>query len=469
MDFSSDLSVIILAAGKGKRMRSETPKVLHRICGKPLIYHILKQVKGLKPKNIFAVIGYKKEDVRDYLKADFPEVKTVDQDRQAGTAHAVIMTRRYFPHMGSDVLVLSGDSPLLTAGTLESLIRIRSDNGLSAAILTSVVRDPLGYGRIIKDKRGRVVRVVEEADATAEEKKIDEVNSSIYCFDKNKLAENIGDIGKDNSQGEHYLTDIVGLLIDKGEKVGTFTVPDCHEAEGINDRYQLAAAEGILRGRINKRHMENGVTITDPCTAYIEDPVIIGADAVIGPSCFLRGDTEIGNSCSIGPFCQITGSRIGKGTTVNSSVIIGAHIGPENNIGPYSYIRPDTVTGARVKIGAFCEVKKSSIDDGSKVPHLSYVGDTEMGSGVNIGASSVTVNYNGFSKFKTVIEDDAFIGSDTMLIAPVRIGRGAIVAAGSVISRDVPGDAMAIERARQKNIKNGAVKYRNRKNVNREK
>jgi bifunctional UDP-N-acetylglucosamine pyrophosphorylase/glucosamine-1-phosphate N-acetyltransferase len=469
MDFSNDLSVIILAAGKGKRMKSETPKVLHKLCGKPMIYYILKQVQSLDPKNIFIVIGHKKEDVRKYIADDFPSVKTVDQDKQAGTAHAVMMAARYFDEMGSNILVLSGDSPLITSQTLRSLTKLRQKEDLSVSILTSIADNPHGYGRIIKDKQGKVLKIVEEKDASQEEKKIDEVNSSIYCFKKDLLVENINDIGTGNSQGEHYLTDIVEMFIDKGEKVETYIAPDHFEASGINDRVQLASAEEILQQRINKAHMENGVTIMNPSSVFIEDTVIIEPDTVVKPSCFLKGETVIGKGAVIGPFSQIMGSKIGSGTIVDNSVIIGANIGPGNNIGPYSYIRPDTVTGHRVKIGAFCEVKKSTIDKGSKVPHLSYVGDTEIGSGVNIGASSVTVNYNGFSKFKTIIEDDVFIGSDTMLIAPVRIGKGAIVAAGSVITRDVAPDAMAIERAKQKNIKKGATKYRNKKKPDREK
>jgi bifunctional UDP-N-acetylglucosamine pyrophosphorylase/glucosamine-1-phosphate N-acetyltransferase len=262
---------------------------------------------------------------------------------------------------------------------------------------------------------------------------------------------------------------MIETLIKKGHKVSSFTVADHNEVKGINDRSQLSEAEKIIRKKINKGLMENGVTLVDPDSAYIEDTVQIGSDTVIEPSCFLKGDTVIGKNCSIGPFSQLTDTIVGQGSIINSSVIIGAEIGNENNIGPNSYIRPHTKTGQRVKIGAFCEIKKSIIDDGSKVPHLSYVGDTEIGKGVNIGASSVTVNYNGFSKSRTIIEDDVFIGSDTMLIAPVRIGRGAIVAAGSVITRDVGENVMAIERTKQKNIRKGAIKYKNRKNKDQEK
>jgi bifunctional UDP-N-acetylglucosamine pyrophosphorylase/glucosamine-1-phosphate N-acetyltransferase len=313
------------------------------------------------------------------------------------------------------------------------------------------------------------MRIAEDADASPSEKKIDEVNSSFYCFDTKLLFKNIDSIDVKNSQGEYYLTDIIEILIKKGHKIKTFTAADHNEVKGINDRIQLSETEKIIRKSINKRLMESGVTIVDPDTTYIEDTVQIARDTIIEPSCFLRGNTVIGKNCIIGPLTQLTDTIVGQGSVINSSVITGAEIGAENNIGPNSYIRPDTKTGQRVKIGAFCEVKKSTIEDGSKVPHLSYVGDTDIGKGVNIGASSVTVNYNGFSKSRTIIEDDVFIGSDTMLIAPVRIGRGAIVAAGSVITRDVGENAMAIERTKQKNIKNGAVKYRNRKNKGQEK
>ena len=463
MDFSKDLSVIILAAGKGKRMRSETPKALHHLCGKPMIYHILKQVQMLGPKNIFAVIGHKKEEVRKYLKDSFPGVLTVDQDKQLGTAHAVMTAESHFDDMGENILVLSGDCPLINSETLKVLAALRHKKDLSASILTYMADDPYGYGRIVKDGRGKIVRIVEEKDASSSQKQIDEVNSSIYCFKKQMLVDNIGKIGRKNSQGEHYLTDIVEMFIEKGKKVETYTAGDSSEAGGINDRIQLAAAEEILQHRINRGHMENGVTIRNPSSVYIEDTVVIEPDAVIGPSCFLIGDTFIGKNAVIEAFSRIDGCRIGSGTRVLHSVILGSDIGPDNNVGPYSYIRPDTATGSGVKIGAFCEVKKSSVGRGSKVPHLSYVGDTEIGSRVNIGASSVTVNYNGFSKSRTIIEDNAFIGSDTMLIAPVRIGRGAIVAAGSVITRDVQADAMAIERSKQRNIRKGAAKYRERK------
>ena len=266
-----------------------------------------------------------------------------------------------------------------------------------------------------------------------------------------------------NKQGEYYLTDVIGMFIEKGLKISRLETSDHLETMGINDRYQLSQAEKVMQHRINKGLMESGVTIKDPRSTYIDEMVIIESDTVIEPSSIIRGKTKIGKGSLIGPFSQVSDSEIGKGSIVNASVIIGSKIGINNNIGPNSYIRPLTVTGENVKIGAFCEVKKSEIAHDSKVPHLTYIGDTDIGSGVNIGASTVTVNYDGFFKNRTIIEDNVFIGSDTMLIAPVKIGKGAIVAAGSVVSRDVPPDSMAIERGKQKNIKNGAVKYRKRK------
>ncbi|MCJ7665321.1 MAG: bifunctional UDP-N-acetylglucosamine diphosphorylase/glucosamine-1-phosphate N-acetyltransferase GlmU [Actinobacteria bacterium] len=470
MDFSKDLSVVILAAGKGKRMKSEMPKVLHKVCGRPMIYYILKQIIGLDPKNIFIAAGHKKELLKDYLDREFASVRIVVQDRQLGTGHAVKMVRDKAGDFGKIMLVLGGDSPLVSGETLRSLISLRDGENAAAVILTSVAADsPGGYGRIVKNKKGEVMRIVEEADASPSEKEIDEVNSSIYCFDTELLFKNIDSIDEKNSQGEYYLTDIIEILIKKGHKIKTFIVDDHNEVKGINDRIQLSETEKIIRRSINKRLMESGVTMVDPDTVYIEDTVQVGSDTIIEPSCFLKGRTVIGKNCTIGPFSQLTDTIVGRESIINSSVINGAEIGAENNIGPYSYIRPGTKTGQRVKIGAFCEVKKSLIGDSSKVPHLSYIGDTGIGKGVNIGASSVTVNYNGFSKSRTIIEDDVFIGSDTMLIAPVRIGRGAIVAAGSVITKDVGENVMAIERAKQKNIKNGAVKYRNRKNKGQEK
>ncbi|MBA7695308.1 Bifunctional protein GlmU [subsurface metagenome] len=332
-------------------------------------------------------------------------------------------------------------------------------------MITSIVPDPEGYGRIIKDRNENIVKIVEETDASPEERKICEVNSSIYCFDTKSLFENIEKINTKNIQKEYYLTDIIEMLIKNGKKVNCFKTPDYQEVMSINDRLQLSEVENIMQRKINESLMKNGVTIRDSGSCYIESSVVIDKDVIIEPPCFIKGKTRIGKNSTVGPFCQVTDTDIGEGTRINASVILGSVIGNNNNIGPYSYIRAGTVTGSNVKIGAFCEIKKSKIARGSKVPHLNYIGDAEIGSGVNIGASSVTVNYDGFKKSRTIIEDDVFIGSDTMLIAPVKIGKGAIIAAGSVIYQDVPPNSLAIERGKQKNIKDGAVRYRDRKKL----
>jgi bifunctional UDP-N-acetylglucosamine pyrophosphorylase / glucosamine-1-phosphate N-acetyltransferase len=353
MDYSKVLSVIILAAGKGKRMKSSVPKVLHKICGQPVIYYILQQVKLLGPKNIFVIVGHRKEPVRDYLKKAFPSVVAVDQDIQSGTANAVKMTEDYFSDMGDNILVISGDAPLITSATLDSLVKIRYGKNLAVSLLTSIAEDPSGYGRVIKDESGRILRIVEDSDASPQERKIKEVNSSIYCFERNILRENIDSIGKHNSQSEYYLTDIVEKLIGKAETAETLITSDSREAMGINNRFQLSGVEDIIRYRINKKHMENGVTIRNSSTVYIEDNVRIGEDTTIEQFCCLKGETLIEKGCSIGPFTIIKDSKIGSHSTVESSFVISSEIGQRNYIGPYNYIKPGTVTGKGTEIGPF--------------------------------------------------------------------------------------------------------------------
>ena len=459
----ANLSVIVLAAGKGKRMKSDIPKVLHQICFKPLIYYILKAIQPLKPANVFVVVGHKGEMVSQYLMNNFPGAITVTQENQLGTAHAVKTAGKHIGVMGSQCLILPGDVPLITTGSLNAVIENMRSIKSACTILSFIANEPAGYGRIIKDKKGEVRAIVEETDASPEQKQIKEVNSSIYCFDTGLLFEHLETVGSDNSQNEFYLTDVIEGLVNSGKKVSAITIDDAQQVKGINDRIQLACIEKMMQKRINDALMLEGVTIRFPESTFIGPDVSIGTDTIIEPGCLIKGKTVIGKGCTIGPDTQIEDCTIGPGTKINRSVLQGAAIGPSNNIGPTSYVRPGTVTADNVKIGACCEIKKSFIASGSKVPHLSYIGDAEIGENVNIGAGTITCNYDGFLKNKTVIEDEVFIGSDTMLVAPVRIGKGAITAAGSAIGTDVPPDSLAIERTPQANIEDGAVRFREKK------
>jgi len=366
MNFSKDLSVIVLAAGKGKRMKSEIPKVLHRISGQPILYYVLSLAVRLNPKNIFVITGQKKGPVSDYIKNNYPGIRNVPQPDQLGTAHAVSMVKKYKKDFGKNILILSGDSPLVNIGTLKKLVEYRMNSCSSASLITSLFPDPAGYGRIIKDRDGNIMKIVEETDTNPEEKKINEVNSSIYCFDKKSLFENIDKIKDQNKQKEYYLTDIVETLIKKGKKVSPLKISDYLEVMGVNDRFQLSVMENIMQKKINENLMKGGVTIRDPRSCYIESSVIIDSDVIIEPSCIIRGKTRIGKNSVIGPFCQITDTRIGKDTKINASVVLDSDIGNDNNIGPYSYVSQGTATGDNVEIGAFCEIKKSHLAAGEK-------------------------------------------------------------------------------------------------------
>ncbi len=367
MNLSKDLSVIVLAAGKGKRMKSEIPKVMHRILGQPILHYVLSTIRGLNPKNIFTVTGYKKELVSEYIKNNFPEVKIAVQENQLGTAHAVYMVKEEKDNFGKNALVLSADTPLVSSEILKKLVENKERTDSKASIVTAVVPEPEGYGRIIKDRKGNIVRIIEETDARPEERKITEVNTSIYCFETESLFGNIEKIKTKNVQNEYYLTDIVETLVKNGKKVSCLKTPDYMEVMGINDRAQLSRLESIIQKRVNENFMKNGVTIRNPQSCYIENTVTIEKDVTIEPSCIIKGETIIGKNSIIGPFCQITDTVIGKGSRINASVIEGAHIGNNNNIGPYSYIKPDTVTKDNVKIGKDAFVAEDPVIRG-KIP-----------------------------------------------------------------------------------------------------
>jgi len=452
-----DFYAIVLAAGLGTRMKSKIPKVLHRLCGKPMISYTVKALEecGMSPGKTIIVVGHRSEMVMEELGSAF---LYAHQEQQLGTGHAVMMAQDYLPDDGQ-VLILTGDTPLISSLTLSSFMEYHLKNEFSATVLTAEMQDPTGYGRIIRDGEGNLQRIVEQKDATDEEKRIKEVNSSIYCFRIRDLRESLKEIKNENAQGEYYLTDTIEILRNKGKRIGVFRAADSFEVSGINSRVELAKVENFLRQRILKKHMEEGVTIIDPSCTYIGIDVKIGRDTVIYPGCHIEGNTVIGEDCAIGPNARIVDSSIGKGTEVQYSVILGSIVGEMTKIGPFAYIRPESSIGNQVKIGDFVEIKKSTIGDGAKVPHLAYIGDAEIGKRVNFSCGAIVVNYDGERKHKTVVKDNAFIGCNSNLVSPVVVEEGAYIAAGSTITENVPPYSLAIARERQV-IKEDWVKRR---------
>jgi bifunctional UDP-N-acetylglucosamine pyrophosphorylase/glucosamine-1-phosphate N-acetyltransferase len=438
------LTVVILAAGEGKRMRSRQAKVLHELCGRPLVAYPLRLARALADRIVLVV-----PPGEDSIAAIAgPDVVSVEQRERLGTGHAVVQAREACGAGGS-VLVLPGDVPLLGAETVERLVSHHQATGAAATLLTAVVDNPFGYGRVLR-QRGRAARIVEERDATDDQKKITEINTGVYCFDAGRLWPALAEVRADNDQGEYYLTDVVGIIARAGGKVEALAVPDPTEALGVNDRKQLAAVAAIQRRRILDRLMESGVTILDPASTYIDDTVAIGPDTVVHPHVAIGGATEIGAGCVIGAGCQVTASRLADGVRLKPyCVITDATIEEAAELGPFCHLRPQAVIGARAHIGNFVEVKKSRIGRGSKASHLAYIGDATIGEGVNVGAGAITCNYDGERKHPTVIGDSVFVGTNVSLVAPITIGEGAYIGSGSVITRDVPPGALALERSGQ--------------------
>ncbi|MFY9139481.1 MAG: bifunctional UDP-N-acetylglucosamine diphosphorylase/glucosamine-1-phosphate N-acetyltransferase GlmU [Thermacetogeniaceae bacterium] len=439
------VGAVVLAAGQGKRMRSDIPKVLHCVAGAPLVRHVLDAVEEAGIKEIIVVIGQGAEMVRETLGNEYTYAL---QEKQLGTGDAVLKALPYLSADCQDVLVVCGDTPLLTADTLVKVIREQQNTGSAATVLTSIFEDPKGYGRIIRGKDGFVDAIIEDCDATAEQKEIKEINTGTYAFTKKALEDTIHRLNPDNKQGEYYLTDCIHLLREDGQQV-TAVVAPVQETKGINDRAQLAAAEKLLRQRECQRLMDSGVTILDPATTYIDKGVRVGRDTVIYPFTFLEGRTEVGPRCTIGPGARLIDARLGEGVVVQFSVVVETTIGEHCQIGPYAYLRPGNKLADHVKVGDFVELKKATVGSGSKIPHLSYIGDTIIGEGVNIGAGTITCNYDGVKKYQTVIEDRVFVGSNTNLVAPLRVGKDAVIGAGSTITKDVPAGSLAIERSKQ--------------------
>ena len=448
-------SAVILAAGKGVRMRSKFPKVVHRVTGIPMVKHVVNAVSQAGIDKITLVVGHQQEMVKELFAGQ--NLNFATQTEQLGTGHALLQAQSYVKD-DDTVLVVAGDTPLLQAATLQALIEHHRTNKAIATVLSTEIENPYGYGRIIRDENGNFKRITEEKDASLEEKQITEINSGMYCLQVKEAFAALMALGSSNAQGEYYLTDILEILMQDQQQVEVFLMHAPEDIYGINNREQLAFAEGRMRQRKNTELMLEGVTIIDPQSTYIDTGVSIGMDTIIYPGSIIEGSTRIGEGCRIGPGTHISDSIIGNDVFIENSRIKEAEVGDECNIGPYAYLRPQAVLHRGVKVGDFVEIKKSVIGAGSKVPHLSYIGDAEVGKGVNVGAGTITCNYDGKNKWQTILEDGAFIGSNTNLVAPVKVGENAVTGAGSTISRDVPANALGLERATQKNVENWAKK-----------
>ncbi len=433
---------LILAAGMSSRMKSKYPKVVHPLCGKPMIQWVLDAVSGIT-KKVCVVIGYQAQMVKQVLPDD---VDIAYQTEQLGTAHAV-MSAKHFIDPADDVLILYGDMPLIRQETLQKIVDAHRRGDYDVTVVSVEMDDPTGYGRIVKDDSGKFVKIVEEFDASEQEKKIREINTGVYIFKGSKLLEVLPKINCENRKREYYLTDAVGLL----EKVNVYRDENVEDFSGINNRIQLAQVEKIQRKRILERLMLDGVTIVDPLTTYIDASVKIGRDTIVYPMTFIEGETVIGEDCVIGPMTRIVNCVIENQVVVNRSECTGAHIMSGVSVGPFSRLREGTVLYPKVKIGNFVEVKNSTIGSNTKAQHLTYLGDSQIGEDVNVGAGTITCNFDGKKKNQTVIEDQVFIGSNTALVAPVKIKKGSFIAAGSTITQDVPEWSLAIARARQEN------------------
>jgi bifunctional UDP-N-acetylglucosamine pyrophosphorylase/glucosamine-1-phosphate N-acetyltransferase len=446
-------TVVVLAAGEGKRMQSSLPKMLHPILGRTMLGHVLAATGSLEPARTVVVVGHGAEQITTHLCDITPDAVTVLQEHPRGTGHAArVAMEAYGPAEGT-VVVVNGDVPLLRPGTLRSLVEAHEVAGVAATVLTAEVEQPYGLGRVIRDPHtGGVDAIVEERDATPDQRLVTEINAGVYAFDAALLSQALGKLTTANSQGEEYLTDVIALLVDSDHSVLAYATGDPTEVLGCNDRAELAELRAILRDRVNDSWMRSGVTIIDPFTTWIDVDVSVGRDAVVEPNTQLRGRTVVGEWAVVGPDTTLTDVMVGDGASVIRSHGERVSIGPRATIGPFAYLRPGTELAERTKVGAFVEVKNSQVGAGTKIPHLSYVGDATIGEETNIGAANVVVNYDGVTKHRTVIGSHVRTGSDTMLVAPVTVGDGAYTAAGSVITEDVPPGALGVGRAQQRNV-----------------
>ena len=442
------MQAIILAAGMGTRMKSKMPKVLHKVCGKPLSKWVIDASKAAGADKVCAVVGHKAEKVKEVL-GDVCEFAL--QAEQKGTGHAVMQAIDVIKNSKGEVVILNGDTPLITAETINKAIEYHKNNGNQATVITAILDDATGYGRIVRDNDGSVLKIVEQKDASEEEKKITEVNSGMYVFDAQSLVYALDKITPNNAQGEYYLTDTLEILLSAGKKIGGYAISDNDEIRGINDRVQLNEAEKIMQKRINEYHMRNGVTMRNPESVYIEDGVEIGNDTEICQNVTIKSGTKIGSDCVIGSGSMLDRAVIHDGVDVLSSVILESEVDEGTHVGPFAYIRPNCHVGKEVKVGDFVELKNSNIDDGTKISHLTYIGDSDVGKRVNFGCGTVTCNYDGKKKYRTTIGDDCFVGCNTNFVSPINVGDGVYIAAGSTITEDIPENSLSIARARQVN------------------
>lgn len=452
---------VILAAGHGTRMVSEKPKVLHEVGGKAMLNYVISASEAAGADDIAVIVGYK----ADIVKAALPENLTaIEQKEQLGTGHAVLQALPFFENFNGNVLVLVGDAPLVRKETLEELVKAHEDGGFSATVLTAVFDDPTGYGRIVK-KGDELIKIVEHKDATDEERSIKEINSGMYCFDAQALKAALQAINSDNVQGEYYLTDTIEILRGMGKKVGSYPTPDVDDIAAVNSKVQLAEIGKIMRRRINTSLMEAGAIIIDPENTYLSAETKVGKDTVVYPGVITEGRVVIGENCIIGHNSRIVNSTIVDGVDIQISTILDSFVDENTHVGPYAYLRPNSHIGKNVKVGDFVEVKNSVMKDGAKASHLTYIGDAEVGKNVNLGCGTVFVNYDGTNKYRTVVEDNCFIGCNSNLVSPVTVKEGSYVAAGSTITNDVPEDTLAVARARQVNKEGYALQMKQIKKI----
>ena len=455
----ADTHVVILAAGQGTRMKSTLPKVLHRVGGRSLINYVLKTSGSLTPASVTVVVGHKADTLREQLNGQ-PGVRIVVQEPQLGTAHALSQTEGVLQGKTGTLVLLSGDVPLLSPKTVQRLVDTHRGANAAATVVTATVERPYGYGRVVR-AGGRIARIVEERDASPAERQIREINSGIYAFDLAPLFDALRGIASQNAQGEYYLTDLIAIYRRRKLPVETLMVANPDEIRGINSRTELAEVSSIVRQNKNEELMAAGVTLVDPATTYIEPDVEIGADTVIHPGVVIEGHSRIGAACEIQAHVRIVDSTIGDHVAINNfCLIVGATVADGAAVGPFAHLRPESVVGEKAKVGNFVELKKTTLGAGSKAGHLAYLGDASIGAGVNIGAGTIICNYDGQSKHQTAIEDGAFIGSDTQLIAPVTIGRGAYVGTGTTVRESVPPGALAVSAGKQRNIEGWVARKR---------